>query len=208
MMPLLDAEISKIKANFNVNVFGALKVTQAFFPLLRAAKGMVVNQSSIAGQPGICQPFIGSYSASKTALTDFSNTMRVELAPFDVKVVTLFTGDVRTRFWQPGGHVQGSYEGLPEQSPYALMKVHAEKMMRGETNPPRQTGRENWAREVVQDLLRSTPSIAVRRGCLATVMWIVSCVAPTWLLDIMFWHTAKLGDFKAALKNEEDKKNR
>ena len=37
MMPLLDAEIDKVKQNFDVNVFGVLAVTQAFFPLLRAA---------------------------------------------------------------------------------------------------------------------------------------------------------------------------
>lgn len=77
-----------------------------------------------------------------------------------------------------------------------------------ETNPPRQQAPEDWAREVVGDLLRSKPPIAVRRGCLAVVMWIVSCIAPTWLLDIMFWYTAQLGDFKGALRNEEAKKNR
>ena len=47
---------------------------------------MVVNQASIAGLPGVCQPFIGSYSASKTAVLDLSNTLRVELGPFDIKV--------------------------------------------------------------------------------------------------------------------------
>lgn len=168
---------------------------------------MIIIQSSIAGQQGICQPFIGSYSASKTALTDFSNTLRVELKPFDVRVVTLFTGDVRTKFWQPGGHVQGSHEGLPEGSPYALMREHAEKMMRGETNPSKQQVREDWAKEVVGGVLRSNPPIAVRRGCLSVVMWIVSLVAPTWLLDMMFWHTAKFGEFQKALRAEETKKS-
>lgn len=86
MMPLLDADIANVKQNFDVNVFGVLAVTKAFFPLLRAAGGMVVNQASIAGLSNICQPFIGSYSASKTAVVDLSNTLRVELAPFSVKV--------------------------------------------------------------------------------------------------------------------------
>ena len=86
MMPLMDADINKVKQNFDVNVFGLLAVTQSFFPMLRAAKGTVVNQASIAGLPGVCQPFIGTYSASKTAVVDLSNTMRVELAPFGIKV--------------------------------------------------------------------------------------------------------------------------
>ncbi len=86
MMPLMDADINKIRKNFDVNVFGLLAVTQAFFPLLREAKGMVVNQASITGLPGLDQPYIGTYSASKRAVVSFSNTMRVELAPFGIKV--------------------------------------------------------------------------------------------------------------------------
>ena len=86
MMPLMDAEIDKIKKNFDVNVFGLIAVTQAFFPMLRAAKGMVVNQGSIAGLPGISQPYIGAYSANKTAVIDLGNTLRVELAPFGIRV--------------------------------------------------------------------------------------------------------------------------
>lgn len=54
MMPLLDADLAKVKQNFDANVFGALAVTQAFFPLLRAAGGMFVNQARIAGLPNIC----------------------------------------------------------------------------------------------------------------------------------------------------------
>jgi NAD(P)-dependent dehydrogenase (short-subunit alcohol dehydrogenase family) len=86
MMPLLDADIAKVKANVEINIFDILTATQSFFPLLRAAGGMVVNQASIAGLSNICQPFIGSYSASKTAVVDLSNTLRVELAPLGFQV--------------------------------------------------------------------------------------------------------------------------
>ncbi|KAF2169414.1 hypothetical protein M409DRAFT_65087 [Zasmidium cellare ATCC 36951] len=207
MMPLLDASIAKIKQNFDVNVFGLIEVTQAFFPLLRTARGMVINQSSIAGMTGICQPFIGTYSASKMAVTDFSNTMRVELEPFGVKVVTLFTGDVRTSFWQQG-HAQGSDKGLPPSSPYNLMKDHAEAMMRGETNPAGQHSRERWAREVVGDLLKTNPPAAVRRGYLAESMWWLSALSPVWLLDLMFWQTCKFSAFRTRLQGDDSKKER
>jgi NAD(P)-dependent dehydrogenase (short-subunit alcohol dehydrogenase family) len=86
MAPLLEASIPKVRAEYEVNVFGLLAVTQAFFPLLRAAKGIVVNQSSIAGLRSGCQPFIGAYSSSKAAVTAMSNAMRVEFEPFGVKV--------------------------------------------------------------------------------------------------------------------------
>lgn len=86
MTPILDASMATVKAEYEVNVFGLLEVTRAFFPLLKEAKGMVVNQSSIAGLRAGCQPFIGAYSSSKAAVTAFSNAMRVEFEPFGVKV--------------------------------------------------------------------------------------------------------------------------
>lgn len=86
MMPLLDAEAQAVKQNFEVNVFGLLAVTQAFFPLLREGKGTVVNQCSIASLPGGRQPYIGTYCATKAAVASLNDTMRVEFAPFGVKV--------------------------------------------------------------------------------------------------------------------------
>jgi 1-acylglycerone phosphate reductase len=86
MMPLMDADIDKVKQNYDVNVFGLLAVTQAFFPLLRVAKGIVINQSSIAGLECTYQPFIGCYTSSKAAVCSLSNTLRLELKPFGIKV--------------------------------------------------------------------------------------------------------------------------
>jgi 1-acylglycerone phosphate reductase len=89
MMPLLDASPQAVKQNFDVNVFGLLAVTQAFFPLLREGKGTVVNQCSIASLLGGRQPFIGSYCASKAAVASLNDTMRVEFGAFGVKVSLL-----------------------------------------------------------------------------------------------------------------------
>ena len=50
MVPLLDAEMAAVRDNFEVNVFGLLAVTQAFFPLLRRAQGVVVKLP-LAGNP-------------------------------------------------------------------------------------------------------------------------------------------------------------
>jgi 1-acylglycerone phosphate reductase len=91
MMPLLDASPQAVKQNFDVNVFGLLAVTQAFFPLLREGKGTVVNQCSIASLAGGRQPFIGSYCASKAAVASLNDTMRVEFEPFGVGVSSCYT---------------------------------------------------------------------------------------------------------------------
>jgi len=86
MMPLLDAQVDAVRENFEVNVFGLLAVTQAFFPLLRRAQGAVVNQCSIASLVGGRQPFIGTYCATKAAVASLNDHMRLEFEPFGVRV--------------------------------------------------------------------------------------------------------------------------
>jgi NAD(P)-dependent dehydrogenase (short-subunit alcohol dehydrogenase family) len=87
--PVLDTEIAKARAMFDVNVWGVLEVTQKFSPLLISAKGTIVNIGSIVGE--LPFPFVGLYSASKAALKLISRTMRTEYAPFDVKVIHVST---------------------------------------------------------------------------------------------------------------------
>jgi 1-acylglycerone phosphate reductase len=101
---------------FDVNVFGVMDVIKQFGPLLIAAKGTIANHGSmILSQKlfavvikladlvntGMVQvmphPFTAAYNASKAALSQYSNTLRLELEPMDVKVIELVTGRVRTR---------------------------------------------------------------------------------------------------------------
>jgi NAD(P)-dependent dehydrogenase (short-subunit alcohol dehydrogenase family) len=73
------------RAQFETNVFGALWVTQAALPILRAqGDGHVVQVSSIGGVNAF--PNIGIYNASKWALEGFSQSLAAEVAPFGVKV--------------------------------------------------------------------------------------------------------------------------
>jgi 1-acylglycerone phosphate reductase len=57
-MPILDSDLQKGRDLYDVNVFGVIAVTQAFFPLLRNAKGMVANIGSIIGV-GALAPYQG-----------------------------------------------------------------------------------------------------------------------------------------------------
>jgi NADP-dependent 3-hydroxy acid dehydrogenase YdfG len=60
VMPMLDSSVADMQAMFDINVWGALRVTQAFAPLVVRAKGVIVNNSSIAGCLGL--PFQGWFS--------------------------------------------------------------------------------------------------------------------------------------------------
>jgi NAD(P)-dependent dehydrogenase (short-subunit alcohol dehydrogenase family) len=77
-----------------VNVTGQLAVTQAFLPLLRRAQGRIVMVGSIGTR--FTPPFTGPLAASKSALTTLAGALRQELAPWNIRVVVIEPGSIRT----------------------------------------------------------------------------------------------------------------
>jgi len=92
--PLETASLDSVRGLFEVNVFGALAVTQRFLPLLRRSRGRVVNIGSVQGI--ISMPMQGPYAATKFALEALSDTLRQELAPLGVSVSMVNPGYVHT----------------------------------------------------------------------------------------------------------------
>lgn len=110
-MPAVDSDISHAKKVFDVNFFGAMTMVHHFHRQLVAAKGRIINISSIAG---VTPHVYGSvYNASKAALVHFMDTLRIELLPFDVKVINVISGEVGTNILR---HDRG--RSLPADSIY------------------------------------------------------------------------------------------
>jgi NAD(P)-dependent dehydrogenase (short-subunit alcohol dehydrogenase family) len=95
--PIEHVPLADVRRVLEVNVVGVIAVTQAFMPLLRAAKGRVINISSVAGR--IALPFMGPYTASKHALEAVSDSLRRELLGSGVDVVVVQPGSTRSRIW-------------------------------------------------------------------------------------------------------------
>lgn len=92
-----DTSLEEARALFETNLFGVLCVCRAVLPALREqGSGLIVNVSSLAGL--VTLPFQGFYSASKYALESMSDALRMELAPFGVRVTLLEPGDFKTEF--------------------------------------------------------------------------------------------------------------
>ena len=70
---------------FEANVFGTVRVTKSFLPLLRKSKGRIVNVTSYASR--IAQPFMASYCMTKFALRSFTDSLRIELKDDGIKVI-------------------------------------------------------------------------------------------------------------------------
>lgn len=96
--PLELLPLAEVRTQFEVNVIGALAVTQAVLPLLRRARGRIVNISSIAGLAAT--PFLGAYCGSKFALEAMSDALRLELAPWGIAVTLVEPGAIQSQIWQ------------------------------------------------------------------------------------------------------------
>ncbi|KAI1334904.1 hypothetical protein F5Y15DRAFT_261727 [Xylariaceae sp. FL0016] len=95
-MPATDIDIATVKEMFDVNVFGPMKMVREFHGMIVKSRGTVVNIGSIGGV--IPYPYGSCYNATKAALHHWSSTLRVEMAPFEVKVLTVISGEIGTNF--------------------------------------------------------------------------------------------------------------
>jgi NAD(P)-dependent dehydrogenase (short-subunit alcohol dehydrogenase family) len=95
--PLEFIDIADFERQLDVNVTGVLRTTQAFLPLLRLARGRIVNISSIGGR--VAAPMVGPYAASKFAVEGMSDSLRRELRPWGMHVALIEPGAVATPIW-------------------------------------------------------------------------------------------------------------
>ncbi len=92
-----DVTAEEWRQQFDVNLFGAVETTRAVLPAMREKRsGTIVNVSSVGGKIAI--PFAAPYCASKHALEAVSDALRVEVAPFGIRVVVVEAGPIETRF--------------------------------------------------------------------------------------------------------------
>jgi NAD(P)-dependent dehydrogenase (short-subunit alcohol dehydrogenase family) len=95
--PLEFLPPEELTQQLDVNVVGQLRVLQAFLPALRNSRGRVVLMGSIGGRSAL--PFLGAYAMSKFALEAMADALRVELAPFRIRVAIVEPGTIATAIW-------------------------------------------------------------------------------------------------------------
>jgi NAD(P)-dependent dehydrogenase (short-subunit alcohol dehydrogenase family) len=130
-----DLAIDEIKAQYETNVFGLIRTTQAVLPIMRRQRsGTIVNISSGAGRFGF--PSSSAYVSTKFAVEGLSESMSYELEPFGIRVVIVEPGVIRTNFLDGVVIVKKSKD---QNSPYSQMmqKVTAgfEEMMKNASSP-------------------------------------------------------------------------
>jgi NAD(P)-dependent dehydrogenase (short-subunit alcohol dehydrogenase family) len=94
---LEDLSIEEIKAQYETNLLGLIRVTQSVLPIMRRQKsGIIVNLSSGAGIFGI--PGASAYTSTKFAVEGLSESIGYELEPFGIKVILIEPGFIQTNF--------------------------------------------------------------------------------------------------------------
>lgn len=169
-----------LSRQYETNVIAPVAVTRAFLPLLRNAAArngmaMVANVGSIVGL--FATPFAGAYCSSKAALHSLSDALRMELAPFAIRVVTIQPGGVRSSF---GNHADEALR-LPPGSLY--LPVADRVRARAQAGQKDATPAEEFVRPVVDALLAGTPPIVVRGGKNSVKLPLLKKLLPTAMFD-------------------------
>lgn len=154
-----DVPIDEGRRQFEVNVFGLARLTQLVTPHMRAAyekdgtRGRIINISSIGGK--FYEPFGAWYHATKFAVEGFSDSLRIELAPYGIDVVIIEPGPIRTE-WN-----EISRDSLVAQSKGGPYEDNARKvgrvLKRADTSRLMSSGPDVVARKIVKAALVNTP---------------------------------------------------
>ena len=132
---LEDLAMDEIKTQYETNVFGLIRTTQAVLPIMRKQKtGIIVNISSGAGRFGF--PGGSAYVSTKFAVEGLSESMSYELDPFGIRVVIVEPGVIRTNF---GNGLIVARKSQDPNSPYSQimqkMVSSFEEMMKNASSP-------------------------------------------------------------------------
>jgi NAD(P)-dependent dehydrogenase (short-subunit alcohol dehydrogenase family) len=154
VVPVEEIRMADLREQFEINVFGAVRVTQRVLPKMRArGRGRIINMSSLAGR--LAFPLFGAYSGSKFALEGMTDALRLEVYPFGIDVVLIEPGYIPTAMEQTALELGSSYRENLERGPYAnVYKGFVRAWRRGTSGT--QTTAEDCARVILR-AVRETP---------------------------------------------------
>ncbi|KAI1421087.1 putative short-chain dehydrogenase/reductase [Xylaria sp. FL1777] len=178
IQPLLHTSIAEGKEIFDVNVWGILAMAQACAPLLVEAKGAMVNISSIGGTNPVA--WQGIYNSSKAAATFLSETLRFEMEPLGVRVVTAMVGSVKTEIYSK------KKLRLPDDSWYKSIEKIMERQARGELQEPTNETADVTAANIVRDTVNGARGKIWRggkAGMVSYTSWLLPTVVIEWMMQ-------------------------
>ena len=177
MGPLLDGGVQAMQRQFETNVFAIVGVTRALFPVLRRAKGLVVNIGSVSGV--LVTPFAGAYCASKAAVHALSDALRMELAPFGIRVMEVQPGAIASSFAKNAGHE--AEQLISEQSPWWPLRDGIRARAKASQDNPTPT--REFAAALLKAIQQPKPPRLLRLGNGSRALPLMATWLPAGLLQ-------------------------
>lgn len=195
--PILDIDIAEAQRLYDINLWGPLRMIQAFSELLISSRGRVVNVSSSGSF--LNSPWMSTYASSKVALNTYSETLRLELAPFGVSVVTIVPGVIDSKL-----HVNDEASfNLPPGSRYSAIKDIIRRGAGGEFIPKDGLSAEKFAELVLDDVIGTGKGGIFSRGPYAPMLKYIGRWAPTWLGDYLLSQNQGLKELSQTLVRKQ-----
>lgn len=173
--PAIDVTDEAMRQCYEVNVFGAVRTTRTFIPMLINARGLVAFTGSVTGI--ISFPWLSTYAGTKAAIAAYAATLRLELKPFHVDVVNIVTGGVNTNIEDT--------RSLPDLSLYnvpGMQEAFKYRQQMSRRNNPMDAA--VFAKQVVSDFenVKFSHKLEYYRGTKALLLyWISRLVPRAWL---------------------------
>ncbi|MGB7250443.1 MAG: SDR family oxidoreductase [Phormidesmis sp.] len=157
--PLMDIGREKLQQQFQTNVFAPLLLAQQVAPSMKEqGSGLIINIGSISGL--VTTPFAGAYCASKAALHSLSEAMRMELAPFNIQVVTVQPGAIASDF---GQSAETSLAGVISSSSW-YVALEPDIRARAKLSQVAATPSDRFATNLVAQVIKPEPTSVIRLG--------------------------------------------
>jgi NAD(P)-dependent dehydrogenase (short-subunit alcohol dehydrogenase family) len=176
---LEDVSLSEARSQFEVNVFGAARLTQLVLPNMRERRsGTIVNITSMGGK--IYTPLGSWYHATKFALEAISDCLRMELKPFGINVIVIEPGGIQTEW---GGIAAEKVRAVSGIGPYASQGNAVAESLTSESTRRRSSPPELIGKTIVRAVTARHPRTRYAVGYGAKPMIFLHEVLPNRWFD-------------------------
>jgi NAD(P)-dependent dehydrogenase (short-subunit alcohol dehydrogenase family) len=183
--PVEYVPLDEWRRQLEVNLIGQIAMIQRFLPLIRSARGRIVNVSSIGGR--IALPLAGPYAASKFALEAVSDSLRRELRGQGIEVSLIEPGGVKTPIWEKGLATADDIEAEMPPEAHSLYGHIVDAMRRQVDEIRTDSGMDpsEVADKIVHALTAERPRTRYLIGRDARARWAIAKRAPDRAFDAL-----------------------
>jgi len=162
--PVEDVPMDKVEQQYEVNVYGPHRLIRTVLPhMRREAEGTIINISSVAGR--VAFPGGGVYCGSKFAIEGMSDALRAEVEPFDIDVVVIEPGPVKTGFTE---RAEDEVDGIDRSGAYEAFYTMFDDTQAIGGDGPGSVEPERVAEDVVDAASSTKPPARIPVGTLAS----------------------------------------